>query len=32
MSNSGFYKLFGFDLVDVDYTKDVDEMYSPESL
>jgi len=27
-----FYKLFGFDLVDVDYTKDVDEMYSPESL
>lgn len=27
-----FYKLFGFDLVDVDYAKDVDEMYSPESL
>ena len=27
-----FYKLFGFDLLDVDYEKDVDEMYSPESL
>ncbi|MBP3284828.1 MAG: trans-2-enoyl-CoA reductase family protein [Clostridia bacterium] len=27
-----FYKLFGFDIAGIDYGKDVDEMYSPESL
>jgi len=27
-----FYKLFGFDITGIDYAKDVDEMYSPESL